>query len=112
VEGCRAPGGEGLIHVARFLGVASLATPYHVGIRENLTPCLQQLLQVFVVGLTIGLQRTVIPALAESEFGVAKGSRALQPRFGNPNVAVKTKRPRGSGVFSSLRRVSHTVAWP
>lgn len=41
----------------------SSATPYHLGIRENLTPFLQQLLQVFFVGLTIGLQRTVIPAL-------------------------------------------------
>ena len=47
---------------------------HQLGIRENLTPFLQQLLQVFFVGLTIGLQRTVIPALAESEFGVAKGS--------------------------------------
>lgn len=48
--------------------------PYQLGIRENLTPFLQQLLQVFFVGLTIGMQRTVIPALAESEFGVARGS--------------------------------------
>jgi len=47
---------------------------YQLGIRQNLTPFLQQLLQVFFVGLTIGLQRTVIPALAESEFGVARGS--------------------------------------
>ncbi|MGC9368358.1 MAG: MFS transporter [Paracoccaceae bacterium] len=44
------------------------------GIRENLRPFLQQLLQVFFVGLTIGLQRTVIPALAEAEFGLAAGS--------------------------------------
>ncbi|WP_092895849.1 MFS transporter [Rhodobacter sp. 24-YEA-8] len=45
-----------------------------LGIRENLRPFLEQLLQVFFVGLTIGLQRTVIPALAETEFGVARGS--------------------------------------
>ena len=45
-----------------------------LGIRENLRPFLEQLVQVFFVGLTIGLQRTVIPALAETEFGVAKGS--------------------------------------
>lgn len=44
------------------------------GIRENLRPFLQQLLQVFFVGMTIGMQRTVIPGLAETEFGVAKGS--------------------------------------
>ncbi len=47
---------------------------YTLGIRENLRPFLEQLLQVFFVGLTIGLQRTVIPALAESEFGVVQGS--------------------------------------
>lgn len=45
-----------------------------LGIRVNLRPFLQQLLQVFFVGLTIGLQRTVIPALAETEFGVVQGS--------------------------------------
>jgi len=49
-------------------------TSYQLGIRENLRPFLEQLLQVFFVGLTIGLQRTVIPALAETEFGVAEGS--------------------------------------
>jgi len=47
---------------------------YALGIRENLRPFLEQLLQVFFVGLTIGLQRTVIPALAETEFGVVQGS--------------------------------------
>ena len=47
---------------------------YALGIRENLKPFLEQLVQVFFVGLTIGLQRTVIPALAEAEFGVAQGS--------------------------------------
>ena len=47
---------------------------YALGIRENLRPFLEQLVQVFFVGLTIGLQRTVIPALAEAEFGVVPGS--------------------------------------
>jgi MFS family permease len=47
-----------------------------IGLRENLGPFFQQLLQVFFVGLTIGLQRTVIPALAETEFGVVQGSVA------------------------------------
>ena len=50
------------------------ATTRPLGLRENLGPFLQQLLQVFFVGLTIGLQRTVIPAMAETEFGVAQGS--------------------------------------
>ena len=50
------------------------ATTRPLGLRENLGPFLQQLLQVFFVGLTIGLQRTMIPAMAETEFGVAQGS--------------------------------------
>lgn len=41
------------------------------GIRANLTQIVQQLIQVFLVGLTIGMTRTVVPGLAESEFGLA-----------------------------------------
>lgn len=44
------------------------------GLRVNLRPFLQQLLQVFFVGLTIGMQRTVLPVLAETQFGIARGS--------------------------------------
>ena len=51
------------------------------GIRENLGQFLQQLLQVFFVGLTIGMQRNVVPVLAESEFGVAAGSYTLLMAF-------------------------------
>ena len=54
---------------------------YRHGIRENLGQFLQQLLQVFFVGLTIGMQRTVVPVLAESEFGVAAGSFTLIMAF-------------------------------
>lgn len=50
------------------------AVSYSPGIRENRRAFLEQLLQVFFVGLTIGMQRTVLPALAESEFGLARGS--------------------------------------
>lgn len=48
-----------------------------LGIRPNIGLFLEQILQVFLVGMTIGLQRTVLPALAESEFGVPIGSFAL-----------------------------------
>lgn len=41
------------------------------GIRANLAQMVQQLIQVFLVGLTIGMTRTVVPGLAESEFGLA-----------------------------------------
>ena len=54
---------------------------YEQGIRQNLGQFSQQLIQVLFVGLTIGMQRTVVPALAESEFGVAAGSATLLMAF-------------------------------
>ncbi len=51
------------------------------GIRANLGQVLQQLLQVLLVGLTIGMMRNVVPALAESEFGVPRGSFLLLVAF-------------------------------
>lgn len=54
---------------------------FKYGIRQNLGQFLQQLLQVFFVGLTIGMLRTVVPALAESEFGVPRNSFALLTTF-------------------------------
>lgn len=53
----------------------------HFGIRANLGQVLQQLLQVLLVGMTIGMMRIVIPALAESEFGVPRGSFMLLVAF-------------------------------
>lgn len=41
------------------------------GIRANLQQITQQLIQVFLVGLTIGMTRTIVPGLAETEFGLA-----------------------------------------
>lgn len=51
------------------------------GIGNNLPQFLHQLLQVFLVGLTLGMMRIVIPALAESEFGVPKRSFVLLMTF-------------------------------
>jgi MFS family permease len=51
------------------------------GIRANLGQVLQQLLQVLLVGMTIGMMRNVVPALAESEFGVPRGSFMLLAAF-------------------------------
>jgi hypothetical protein len=51
------------------------------GIHANLPQFLHQLLQVFLVGLTIGMMRNVVPALAESEFGVPRGSFLLLVAF-------------------------------
>ena len=54
---------------------------YVHGIRPNIGQFAQQLLQVFFVGLTIGMQRTVVPALAETEFGVPPDSFILLMAF-------------------------------
>ncbi|MDA8094648.1 MAG: MFS transporter [Betaproteobacteria bacterium] len=57
------------------------ATPLHDagriyahGIRANLDQFVQQIIQVFFVGLVIGMERNVLPALATRDFGVAPGS--------------------------------------
>ncbi len=54
---------------------------YRYGIRHNFAQFSHQLVQVFLVGLTIGMFRTVVPALAETEFGVAKGSFMMLMAF-------------------------------
>ena len=51
------------------------------GIHANRGQFLQQLLQVLLVGMTLGMMRTVVPALAESEFGVPRGSFLLLVAF-------------------------------
>ena len=53
----------------------------HFGIRVNQAQVLQQLLQVLLVGMTLGMMRTVVPALAETEFGVPRGSFMLLAAF-------------------------------
>ncbi len=61
--------------------IAQEATEYRYGIRDNFAQFTHQLLQVFLVGLTLGMTRTVVPALAESAFGVAKGSFMMLMAF-------------------------------
>ncbi len=51
------------------------------GINHNLSQFLHQLFQVLLVGLTIGMTRTVVPALAESDFGLPKNSFVLLSSF-------------------------------
>lgn len=51
------------------------------GLQSNLGQVGLLLSQVFLVGATLGLTRTVVPALAESEFGVARGSVLLLASF-------------------------------
>ena len=47
------------------------------GIRPNLDQFLVQVLLVFFVGVTVGLERNVIPVLAEDEFAIASTSVIL-----------------------------------
>lgn len=60
---------------------ATLSAGLRHGIRDNLEQFLHQLLQVFLVGCAIGMMRTVVPALAEHEFGVPRGSFVLLTTF-------------------------------
>ena len=59
----------------------SLAADLRHGIRDNWSQFAHQVLQVFFVGLTLGMMRTVVPALSESEFGVTRGSFLLLTSF-------------------------------
>jgi MFS family permease len=63
------------------MSLAHEVAEYRYGIRHNFAQFSHQLVQVFLVGLTIGMFRTVVPALAESEFGVAKGSFMMLMAF-------------------------------
>jgi len=51
------------------------------GIQVNAMQFSHQVWQVLLIGLTLGMMRTVVPALAEQEFGVAKGSFLLLMAF-------------------------------
>ena len=51
------------------------------GIRANAGQFVHLLLQVLLVGLTIGMMRTVVPAIAEAEYGVPRNSFLLLSAF-------------------------------
>jgi len=51
------------------------------GISENKSQIILQLIQVFLVGLTIGMTRTVIPGLADTEFGLGSQQFLLLTSF-------------------------------
>ena len=51
------------------------------GIRHNRQQFGLQLLMVFLVGLTIGMTRTVLPGLAESDFGLGNDQFFLLTTF-------------------------------
>ncbi len=55
--------------------------PLKRGVIENSTQIALQLIQVFLVGLTIGMTRTVIPGLADTEFGLQEKQFLLLVSF-------------------------------
>lgn len=70
------------------------------GIRANLAQVLHQLLQVFLVGLTIGMTRTVVPGLAETEFGLGEQQFFLLTSFVVVFGAVKSVMNLLAGRFA------------
>ncbi|MDG6774189.1 MFS transporter [Thiomicrorhabdus sp. ZW0627] len=72
------------------------------GILVNQSQFLMQLLQVFLVGLTIGMTRTVIPGLAETEFGLAGEQFFLLTSFVIVFGVVKAVMNLLAGKFSEV----------
>lgn len=70
------------------------------GIHANLAQILHQLLQVFLVGLTIGMTRTVVPGLAETEFGLGGQQFFLLTTFVVVFGAVKSVMNLFAGRFA------------
>ena len=68
------------VFLSRVL-VSAVNSDLRHGIRHNRSQFFHQLFQVLLVGLTIGMTRTVVPALAESDFGVPKHSFILLSAF-------------------------------
>ena len=64
------------------------------GIRPNRAQFLQLVLQVLLVGLTIGMTRTVVPALADSMYSGATARK--QPLFTETDLA-ELLRPLSAG---------------
>ena len=54
--------------------VAQAEMAYVQGIRANLHQFIHQMIQVFFVGLVIGMERNVLPVVASQDFGVPKTS--------------------------------------
>lgn len=71
-----------------------------LGIRANFPQILLQILQIFLVGLTIGMTRVVVPALAETEFELAEQSFFLLTSFVVVFGAVKAVMNLFAGKWS------------
>jgi MFS family permease len=81
------------------------------GVRTHLSQVLQQLLQVALVGMALGSMRTVVPALAESEFGVPRGSFVLLAAFVVAFGAVKAAMNFVAGRLAERHGRRRVLLW-
>jgi MFS family permease len=81
------------------------------GLRENRVQVAHQLIQVMLVGFAIGMTRTVVPALADAEFGVARGSFLLLASFVVAFGAVKAVMNFVAGRWSERIGRKRVLFW-
>ena len=78
-----------------------------LGIRENFGQFTHKLIQVLLVGFALGMTRTVIPALAETEFGVVRGSFVMLTVFVMAFGVVKAVMNFVAGLIREEQRAQH-----
>jgi len=81
------------------------------GIRENRAQVAHQLVQVLLVGFALGMTRTVVPALAETEFGLERGSYLLLVSFVVAFGAVKAVLNFAAGRWSERVGRKRVLFW-
>jgi MFS family permease len=81
------------------------------GLRENSGQVAHQLIQVMLVGFAIGMTRTVVPAMAESEFGLEQGSFLLLASFVVAFGAVKAVMNFVAGRWSERIGRKRVLFW-
>lgn len=87
------------------------AAPLRRGIGPNRAQVFLQVMQVLLVGLAIGMTRTVVPALAESDFGLAGGSFLLLTSFVVAFGAVKAVMNFAAGRLSERQGRRRVLIW-
>ena len=87
--------------------------PLSYGLKDNTPQLFQWLLQVFFVGLMLGMTRIVITPLAEQEFSLAKDSLLLLSTFVIAFGVVKGCMNFVAGYWAERigRKPVHLVGW-
>jgi len=86
-------------------------TSLHRGIAANRAQVLHLLVQVLLVGLTLGLTRTVVPALAEEEFGLERGAFLVLGTFVLAFGLVKSVLNFAAGRWSERVGRQRVLVW-